>query len=268
MSGFFGVESGDSGPEYDPWTSGSEFPEYQDPNDPCAYDCEPGLPPDCPTPSAFAAEMESEIASALANVCPQGLGTSSSKACIDLWIAECIVHVAGSSIASKGDCRSDDPNATLERSRAQFVVDLTTGSVDYAGVNQSCWANTAIFSGCVPPLDLRHSSSQTYPLTNHYSVAHQSGTGTIVTITLIHSLLNAGIVPIQPQVNMSIIFRRSADGSYDVVKTGDGFPSIGIRRGTGSGDWEKVGAIFNEGSWKKMMAPALNVTCVGSLPPA
>lgn len=112
FAGFF-PEIGESGERDDPWTPGSdhELLEVFE-EEPCEYDCAPGAPPLCPTPSPFVAEMEAEMASALINGCPAGYGSSKSVACIDLWIAQEIVIGVG--FATKGDGRPDDPNANIE----------------------------------------------------------------------------------------------------------------------------------------------------------
>jgi hypothetical protein len=276
LTNFFDATYGENIPEViDPWTPSSDhrFVAY-DIGEPCDYECYSGQPPEalCPPPSSVASAILDDMMHK-ADECPDGLGTSAEVACIDLWIAACSVPVVGQNVRTSGDCREADPNAPLSRSRAKFVLNLKTGELLYGDVNSSCWAQVTAsainthLDPCHEALTLVNSDRFSYPQRNRYWI-HNKSDGLKIGIDLVHSLLGAQYLPFQPHVNMAITFYRQPGGGYQIMKSGDGFPSVRIGLGDGQGGWRAEGATFMEGKWYHMWFPAKNVTCFGTLPPA
>jgi hypothetical protein len=178
-------------------TQWSEPGEYVEPGQPCDNGVGIGLDID----STFLKLPTTAL-------CPQ---TSRRTICADVFIEQCFI------MGMKGDCRTSNPDADNNLSRAQIVIELDRAYKDqsYTFINNTC---TLFMQFCIPALPAPD---------NMVTTQYHGDTAITVTAKLTNSFKT--FTGAMPSIDMVFVLRKASDGSWGVpFGQRDAFPTLDI----------------------------------------
>lgn len=192
--------------------------------------------------SAFENEAIDSIQSMRAAFCNASLANT-NRVCVAFWIETCTTFFG----QLRGDCPTGNPAVDARRYRAQFIADLSTGSLVHYSVSPTCWVD----GGCIPPYSGNIMEASGIP----------SGNGVRV-----HGVLTDSAFPYGPSIDFVITMSRANGQVLPTIQfVGDGYPTVGMWGGQ-NGAWNMNGYLLKEGHFMSLFGTS-DRSCNFVLPP-